>query len=167
MRHTSLLVAPLAMFALASSAFAGGAGCAKDAKTAALHAKGGCTATKEECAKYMAEAKNRGWLGIEYDATEDGSSVIKNVVKGSPAEKAGFRSGDVLYALNGIEMNEANHDRVKTAWMALKPGSQVTYTVKREGVSKDLTPTLGTMPEDVYQAMVTEHMKEHVAVAAK
>jgi C-terminal processing protease CtpA/Prc len=167
MRHTSLLVAPLAMFALATSAFAGGAGCAKDAKAASMHAKGGCTESKEECAKHMAEAKNRGWLGIEYDATEDGSTVITSVVKGSPAEKAGFQKGDVLYALNGIEMNDANHDRVKSAWKALKPGSQVTYTVKRDGLTKDLTPTLGTMPEDVYTAMVTEHMKEHVAVAAK
>ena len=115
----------------------------------------------------MAEAKNRGWLGIQYDNTEDGTSVIKDVVKNSPAEKAGFRAGDVLYALNGIEMNDANKDRVKSAWKGLQPGSQVTYTVKREGFAKDLNVTLGKMPEDVYQAMVDEHMKEHVAVAAK
>jgi S1-C subfamily serine protease len=168
MSRPLMLVAPLAMFALASAALAGGPDCAKNANHAAMAASGkGCTATKEECAKHMAEAKNHGWLGIQYDQTEDGTSVIKEVVKGSPADKAGFKSGDVLYALNGIEMNEANAGRIKAAWKPLTPGSTVAYTVKRDGVSKDLTVTLGKMPEDIYQAMVDDHMKEHVDVASK
>lgn len=166
MRH-SLVLAPLAMFALASAAFAGGAECEKHAKNAAYAASHkGCTASKEACLKHMADARNGGWLGIQYDNTEDGTSVVKDVVKGSPAEKAGFRSGDILFALNGIEMNEANMASVKSTWKSLKPGSTVNYTVKREGGTKDLTVTLGKMPEDIYQAMVTEHMKEHVAVAS-
>lgn len=167
MRHSLILVAPLAMFALASSALAGGPDCEKHAKNAAYAASNkGCTVSKEECAKHMATAKNNGWLGIQYDHTEDGTSVVKDVVKGSPAEKAGFQSGDVLYALNGIEMNDANADRVKTTWKSLKPGSTVNYTVKRAGAAKDLTATLGKMPDDVYEAMVAGHMKEHVAVAS-
>ena len=167
MRHSLILVAPLAMFALANAALAGGPDCEKHAKNAAyMDSHKGCTMSKEECLKHMAEAKNNGWLGIQYDNTEDGTSVVKDVFKGSPAEKAGFRSGDVLYALNGIEMNEANLDRVKATWKSLKPGSTVNYTVKRAGASKDLTATLGKMPSDVYEAMVAEHMKEHVAVAS-
>jgi carboxyl-terminal processing protease len=156
------------MFALATSALAGGPDCEKHAKEAAYAADHKtCTMSKDDCMKQMAEAKNRGWLGIQYDNTEDGNMVIKSIVKGSPAERAGFQSGDVLYALNGIEMNEANADRVKTTWKSLKPGSTVNYTVKRTGVAKDLTVTLGTMPNDVYDTMVAEHMKEHVAIAAK
>jgi len=167
MRHSLILVAPLAMFALANAALAGGPDCEKHAKNAAyMDSHKGCTMSKEECLKHMAEAKNNGWLGIQYDNTEDGTSVVKDVFKGSPAEKAGFQSGDVLYALNGVELNEANADRVKTAWKSLKPGSTVNYTVKRAGASKDLTATLGKMPSDVYEAMVAEHMKEHVAVAS-
>jgi C-terminal processing protease CtpA/Prc len=168
MSRPLMLVAPLAMFALASAALAGGPDCEKNAKNAAMAASSkGCTASKEDCAKYMAEAKNHGWLGIQYDKTEDGSNVVKDVVKGSPADKAGFKSGDVLYALNGIEMNEANAKLIKAAWKPLTPGSTVSYTVKRGGVTKDLTATLGRMPEDVYEAMVDNHKKEHVEVAAK
>ena len=167
MRRSLMLVAPLAMFAFATAALAGGAECAKHAKNAAYVASHkGCTASKEDCLKHMAEAKNHGWLGIQYDQTEDGTSVVKDVVKGSPAEKAGFLSGDVLYALNGIEMNEANASRVTAAWKPLIPGSSVGDTVKRAGVAKDLTVTLGKMPDDVYQAMVDDHMKEHMDVAS-
>ena len=167
MRPSVMIIAPLTMFALATAVLAGGPDCEKQAKNAAYAVSHkGCTATKEECLKHMAEARNNGWLGIRYDNTEDGTSVVKDVIKGSPADKAGFRSGDVLFALNGIEMNEGNADRVKTTWKSLKPGSVATYTVKRDGVAKELTPTLGTMPDDVYQAMVAEHMKEHVAVAS-
>lgn len=167
MRRSLILVVPLAMFAFGAPALAGGAECAKAAKNAAYAASHkGCTASKEECLKHMAEARNNGWLGIQYDATEDGTTVVKEVVKGSPAEKAGFQAGDVLYALNGVEMNEANSAQIKATWKSLKPGSTVTYTVKRAGASKSLTPTLGTMPEEIYQAMVAEHMKEHVAVAS-
>ncbi len=167
MSRPLMLVAPLAMFAMATAALAGGADCEKHADKAAYAASAKkCSATKEECMNHMSEAKNHGWLGIQYDQTKDGSNVITEVVKGSPAEKAGFRPGDVLYALNGIEMNEANAARIKAAWKPLTPGSTVDYTVKRDGVAKDLTVTLGKMPADIYQAMVDNHMKEHVEVAS-
>lgn len=168
MNRPLMLVAPLAMFALASAVFAGGADCAKNANNAAMAASDkGCPTSKAECAKHMADMKNHGWLGIQYDHTEDGSNVVKDVVKGSPAAKAGFQPGDVLYAMNGIEMNEANAARIKAAWKPLMPGSTVAYTVKREGVAEDLKATLGKMPEDVYEAMVDTHMTEHVEVASK
>lgn len=168
MSRPVMLVAPLAMFALASAVLAGGPDCAKHVKNAAnVASHSGCSATKEECMKHMAEAKNRGWLGIKYDQTGDGTSVVQDVFKGSPAERAGFQAGDVLYALNGIQMNEANSKLVGSTWKSLNSGSVVTYTVKRDGLAKDLTATLGSMPDDVYQTMVAEHMKEHTEVASK
>ena len=157
----------IALAALALPAFAGGAECEKSAKAAAMAAKsGGCTASKEECAKYMADAKTHGWLGLEYDKTEAGVLAIKKVVPGSPAAAAGFQPGDVLVALNGIELNDGNKDKLKAVKKDLWPGSTAKYTVKRDGKAQDLTATLGKMPDTVYQAMVDEHMKEHVAVAA-
>ena len=167
MSRSIILAVPLAMFALASSVLAGGPDCAEHAKNAAYVADHkGCTATKEECMAHMAEAKNHGWLGIKYGHAEDGTAVVKDVVSGSPAEKAGLRSGDVLYALNGIRMTEKNAERIDTIWKPLQPGSVVSYTVTRDGASKDLTVTLGKMPDAVYQTMVAEHMKEHAEVAS-
>lgn len=167
MRPSLMLIAPLAMFALAIPARAGGAGCQQAAQgTAQAAAHPGCTASKEECMKHMAEAKNSGWLGIQYDKTEDGNMVVESVVAGSPAEKAGFKAGDVLVAMNGVDFTAANEAQLKAVKKTLKPGSAVTYSVKRDGFSRKIDATLGTMPEAVYQAMVQEHMKEHVAVAS-
>jgi C-terminal processing protease CtpA/Prc len=162
-----MILAPLAMFALANAALAGGPDCEKHAKNAAYAASHkGCTASKEDCLKHMEEAKNNGWLGIQYDNTEDGTSVVKSVVKGAPRRRPASSPATCLYALNGIEMNETNMAAVKSTWKSLKPGSPVNYTVKRAGEKKELTATLGKMPSEVYDAMVAEHMKEHVAVAS-
>ena len=166
MRRTLKLVAPLAAVALAIPALAGGAECAKHAAEtaqAADHAK--CNMSKEECAKYMAAARKAGWLGVEYDKSESGTLSVTKIVPGSPAEKAGFQVGDVLVALNGVDIND--HEKVMAAKKNLLPGSTATYTIKRDGWDKQLTAKLGTMPDAVYQAMYDEHMKEHVAVAAK
>ena len=170
MRRTLKLAAPLAVAALALPALAGGADCADKSAKAAVHAasaKGGCTASKEECAQYMAAARKNGWLGVEYDKSEEGVLAVKKVLPDSPAAKAGFQVGDVLVAMNGVEINDANKDKLKAVKKNLAPGSDVTYTIKRGTYSKDLTATLGTMPDAVYTAMVDEHMKEHVAVATK
>jgi S1-C subfamily serine protease len=170
MRH-SLLLAPLAMFALTVPAIAGGAECAKGSQ-AQLAANGKsahkqCTSSKEDCVKYMQEAKTRGWVGIEYDKTEDGNMVVEKVLPNSPAEKAGLKAGDVLYALNGVEFSEANKDKLKVVKSSMKPGATIAYSVKRDGAPKTLSITLGTMPDEVYQAMVNEHLKEHTDVAAR
>jgi C-terminal processing protease CtpA/Prc len=168
MRRSLLLIAPLAMFAFASQAVAGGADCAKAAQTGSqAAAQKNCTATKEECLAHMADAKKHGWVGIQYDKTEDGNMVIAEVVSGSPAAKAGLKAGDVVYALNGVDFTEANKDRLKAIKSKLEPGSSITYTIQRAGASKDVALTLGNMPDAVYQAMVQEHMKEHVAVASR
>jgi S1-C subfamily serine protease len=170
MRRTLKLVAPLAVAALAIPlALAGGAECEKhDAAKAAAHtASAKCTMSAAECSKYMAAAKTKGWLGVEYDKTEAGTLTVKKVVPGSPAAQAGFEVGDVLVALNGVTINDENKDKLSEVKKSFTPGATATYTIKRSGYSKDLTAKLGTMPDAVYQAMVDEHMKEHVDVAAK
>lgn len=174
MRRSLKLVVPIAALALALPAFAGGPECAKAAKIAEAGAKSEkmaasgkhCSYSKEECQKAMAQAKNNGWLGVMLDKDESGTLTIKEVVDGSPAEKAGFRAGDVFHAVNGVTYTDENKDRLTTLRAELKPGKTATYTVVRDGVKKDLTAKLATMPDAVYNAWVGEHMKEHTAVAS-
>jgi hypothetical protein len=44
-----------------------------------------------------------------------------------------------------------------------KPGQSVSYTIKREGVDREIRLTLAPMPADVMARWIGEHMKEHAA----
>lgn len=168
MRRSLRYLIPVTALVLALPAIAGGADCQKGAHAAKAEKVAGkhCSYSKEECAAKMAQARENGWLGVMLEKDETGTMTIIEVVSGSPAEKAGFRPGDVFFAVNGVEFSDENQDKLKAIKATLKPGAGATYTVKREGESKALNATLGTMPDEVYTAWVAEHMKEHTALAS-
>jgi C-terminal processing protease CtpA/Prc len=125
-----------------------------------------CPMPLQECLDRMsASLKTTGWVGIEYDnsSMSKGGYEILKVVKGSPAEKAGLQPGDIMMALNGVRFakdNSAALDQARKGW---KPCQSVTYTIKREGVDREITLTLAPMPADVMARWIGEHMKEHEA----
>jgi C-terminal processing protease CtpA/Prc len=148
---------------------AGGPECEKGAKAApavAAAEKKHCTESAAECQKSMAAMKGQAWSGIFAEQSDAGLVVVK-VVPGSPAEAAGIAKGDMLLSFNGITYSEENHDKVKAARKALKAGSLATYGIERAGKAKNVEVRLATMPEEVYTAMVKEHMAEDHAAVAK
>jgi C-terminal processing protease CtpA/Prc len=165
MRRGSTLVLLIGLALIAAPVLAGGADCQKAAKTAA-HAKP-CEMSQEDCDKWMAEAKNRPWLGVELDSDGAGAWTVTRVVPQSPAESAGLQEGDVLVALNGVAFGDANKDKIAVVKKSLKVGDSVTYSVRRDGVDRDVTATLSRMPESVYLAMVEEHKRSHTEVASR
>jgi len=125
-----------------------------------------CPYPTQDCLDKMAtKMKDSGWVGIEMDVDETTwVMTIKRVVPGSPAEAAGLQVGDVLYALNGVKFGKENEEalaKVKKGW---KPGQTVTYTLKRNGLDKQVDVTLAPMPADVLAAWVGNHMLEHVSM---
>jgi S1-C subfamily serine protease len=77
--------------------------------------------------------------------------VVLQVQPGSAAERAGIRKGDVITALNGVEVTDPNVFRNTVASTA--PGSEVTLTIKRDGREQQVRATLGeftpqTQPKD-------------------
>ena len=123
-----------------------------------------CTASTQDCLNKMAKnLQNRGWVGIEMD-DKGGTDqmVVTKVVEGSPAEKAGFKKGDVLAAVNGIAFTDANEKKLKDVRYSMKPGADFTYTVVRHGAKKDLHVELGHIPENVMAQWVGGHMMDHV-----
>ena len=131
-----------------------------------------CTKSTQECLNMMTdELKGKGWLGIEIDHDQDGKTmIIKRVVTGSPAEKAGFEVGDVLVAVNGIKYADGDKEALMAAKKAMAPGKQVNYTVTRAGAAKKLTATLAEVPEEVLASWIGNHMLQHAepqAVAKK
>lgn len=149
MKRIPWLLATLLLAAIASPALAGGGE--------------KCSADVQTCLNSFAAKKSHGWLGLKYDKAEDGSTVVTGTTAGSPAEQAGFQKGDVLVALNGASF--ADKEAIKKAKGDWKPGSKVTYTVKRAGAEQQIAVTLAAMPEEVFAQMVGEHMvSNHMAV---
>ncbi|HXH28510.1 MAG TPA: PDZ domain-containing protein [Candidatus Polarisedimenticolia bacterium] len=130
-----------------------------------------CKLSTQDCLNHMAaKMKNSGWVGLELDM-DDNTHVltVTKVVPGSPAEAAGMQPGDVLYALNGVQINDANEEQLKQVKKDWKPGQSVNYTIKRNGEDHQVTLTLAPMPADVLARYIGQHMLEHatVDVAAK
>jgi S1-C subfamily serine protease len=164
------MILPLLAAVIATPALAGGAECAKGATTAsatkAAHAHEKCAMSADECRKMMADAKSRGWAGLELDKAADGTLKVVKVDPTSPASRAGFLEGDVLVALNGVALTAENHEKLAKMKATMLPGTEVLYKVDRGGKTRHLTVALGKMPEKVYEQMVARHMAEHEGAVA-
>ncbi len=124
-----------------------------------------CTESTQDCLDHMAmKMKSSGWVGLELERDdENGRLTVMKVVSGSPAEAAGILPGDVLFALNGVEIAKDNEKALMKAGKEWKPGQSVNYTIKRDGADRQVTLTLAPMPADVLAKYIGQHMLEHAS----
>ena len=127
--------------------------------------KAPCAAPAGECVKKMYQKfQSAAWLGIEADKSDKGLVAIKAVVPGSPAAAAGFEAGDVLLAINGVELSDATKEAQMKVKQSIVAGSEVTYVVRRQGAKKSLTARLVAPPRSVVAQWIGEHMlTEHLS----
>jgi S1-C subfamily serine protease len=98
----------------------------------------------------------RGWVGIEVQeitpelaesfklpATQ--GALIAGVMRGSPADKAGIKPGDVLTQVTGKPVKDAQAMLELIA--ALEPGKSARFTLKREGRDVMVDVTIGKRPK--------------------
>ena len=95
--------------------------------------------------KYLSPDE-RGWLGVWLtgDAAEEGA-VVRRVEDGSPAQEAGFEQDDILLTL--ADKPIASSSQVNFLLRRMKPGTEVTFKLVRNGVQMEKTVQLGTQPE--------------------
>ncbi|MCP1150032.1 MULTISPECIES: S1C family serine protease [Bacillus] len=87
------------------------------------------------------ETYQENTLGL-FDKQIGKGIYVKDVSKGSPAQKAGLKSGDVIIKFKG--KNVANSSQLKEIlYKETKVGDKTTMTVIREGKKKNLDITLG------------------------
>ncbi|MDP2121757.1 MAG: Do family serine endopeptidase [Hoeflea sp.] len=100
----------------------------------------------------------RGWLGVQIQpVTSDiaeslglagsNGALVAEPQKGTPAEKAGIKAGDVVTAVDGDTVKGPRELAKMIA--AMDPGKTVDITIWRNGKSETLKVELGSLPTDV------------------
>src|SRR5262245_50736895 len=156
-----------AALGVGTTTFAGGADCHdnKAEATSAQASKHECNMTAEECAQEMQKnMATRGWLGINMDQSDEAMTINK-VYPGSPAEQAGFHTGDKIVSINGVQVSDKNEEKLHGMLKNAKIGEQVTYVVERGSEDVTLKAKLVQIPQDVLAQIIDQHMKADHTVA--
>ena len=105
----------------------------------------------------------RGWLGVHIQAvTEELAAglgldqatgvLVADLVPGSPASATDLRAGDVILRADGQPLADAKDLSLRVAETAA--GDAITFGVLRDGKQRDLTVTIGSMPDEDQVAAV-------------
>ncbi|MDR2239392.1 MAG: Do family serine endopeptidase [Zoogloeaceae bacterium] len=100
-------------------------------------------------------AVTRGWIGVEaqeitpelaesFKLPASEGALIAGVMRGSPADRAGIRPGDVLVAVGGKAVKDPRGMLELIA--SLKPGATVPFKFRRETKEVDLPVAIGKRP---------------------
>ncbi len=98
----------------------------------------------------------RGWLGIQLqEVTQDlarsfgldrpRGALVAGVTAGSPADKAGIKTGDVIVAYAGTAVEDSSD--LPPLVGATRPGQTRAFTIMRGGKERKLDVTLGKLEE--------------------
>jgi serine protease DegQ len=101
-------------------------------------------------------AVTRGWIGVELQeitpeiaesfrlgSTE--GAIIGGVLRNGPADKAGVRPGDVLLAVEGVPVKDAQG--VLNVMAGLAPGATARLKLNRKGEALEVAVTVGRRPK--------------------
>lgn len=100
----------------------------------------------------------RSWLGVAiqdinddlarlFKLTRKSGALVTEVSKGSPAEKAGLKKGDVIINLNGRPVTDVTELRNMVAMST--PGTQVELTLVRDEKEQKITAVVEEQPADM------------------
>ena len=100
---------------------------------------------------------SRGYLGVQIQPvtkdiadslglSEANGALVVSAQEGTPGQKAGMKTGDVVTAVNGEPVKDARDLSRRIG--AMTPGSKVELSVWRSGKAQSVTVELGTLPAD-------------------
>lgn len=124
-----------------------------------LNANGEARVDRKDMLKYidkwekegsiLAAATGHVWLGAGFDNAAD-RAVVKAIVPGGSADKAGLKAGDIIARLEDQPIT--NSEALNQALVGRKPGQNVRLQVERAGEKLDLTLALQTKAVFLTQA---------------
>ncbi len=100
----------------------------------------------------------RGWIGIDpqditpelaesFDLTEKKGTLVAGVVRGTPADQAGVRPGDILLEVDGHPVNDTT--TLLNAISQLKPNTVTVLTIVRKRQKMIINVVVGKRPAKV------------------
>ncbi|MBN2281878.1 MAG: Do family serine endopeptidase [Candidatus Marinimicrobia bacterium] len=101
---------------------------------------------------------NRAWVGVGLQEIDDetakandlqdiGGALVNNVMKGSPAEKAGLDFGDIIIKVDNEMVKDVGHLQYLIA--SKEVGQKVDLTIIRNGKEKIFKMELAEWPDDL------------------
>jgi C-terminal processing protease CtpA/Prc len=86
-----------------------------------------------------------GFVGVQIKVDDDSKQVmVVDTNKGSPAEKAGLKKDDVLLKIGDQDATDLKS--VVNTIRKVKPGSELSLRINRDGKEKDLTVKATVVP---------------------
>lgn len=107
----------------------------------------------------------RGWLGVsiqevtsdlaeEFGVKDLKGAIVSGVMKGSPAEKAGIKQGDVILAFNGKVVDDTGHLRNMVSQTPV--GTKVKVKVLRQKKEMEIEVNIAELPKKIGEAAEEE-----------
>jgi serine protease Do len=103
----------------------------------------------------------RGYIGVAiqsvtpeiaqaFNLSDAHGALVGEVTPDGPAAKAGIAQGDVITELNGARVDDSRELRLKISQLA--PGSAINLKLIRDGNPREVTITLGELPNEKLDA---------------
>ena len=84
-------------------------------------------------------------LAQSFGLKDANGAVVGTVEKGGPADKAGFKAGDIIRKIDGVAVTDSTDVTSRIGNTA--PGTKLAFEVWREGKSIDINATIGTLDD--------------------
>ena len=85
-------------------------------------------------------------LAESFGLSKASGALVNSVEKGGPADKAGIEASDVILKFDGKEVSSSS-DLPRIVAQS-RPGSKATAQVWRKGTARDVSVTVGEMPDE-------------------
>ena len=85
-------------------------------------------------------------LAESFGLPKPNGALVNSVEKGGPAEKAGIEASDVILKFDGKTVTSSSD--LPRIVAQTRPGSKVTAQIWHKGAARDVTITVGEMPEE-------------------
>ena len=116
----------------------------------------------------------RGWLGVtlqnitpelakSFGLSSNKGALVADVIKGSPADHAGMKQGDVIIAYQNNPVDAPSFLRNSVSLASV--GSEVKLTVVRNGAKQDVTVKVGSLEEQ--EKAVASSLKQQFGIEVR